>query len=90
MLVHQNFELLPPKPFLLEILDSVSKVYVFLWDRKNDLDKISITWKDLTKYYNKNLFRTSVRKLCDRGLLSYEESEDGISIEMVGWSDIEE
>ena len=89
MIVRQEFECLPPKPFMMQILDAITKTYVFLWDRKDDYNRISMTWKDLTHYYNKNAFRSNLRKLNTKGLLSYEESDDGISIELVGWDEVE-
>jgi hypothetical protein len=42
-----------------------------------------MTWKDLSRYYNKNNFRTNVRKLGNHGLLDYDESADGIHIELM-------
>lgn len=91
MLIRQDFQelqKLPPRLFLEQIMDNLSKAYCFLWDRKDDSNKISMTWKDLSRYYNKNAFRSSVRKLNNQGLLSYDESSDGIAIELVGWDEI--
>ncbi len=91
MLIRQDFDAapeLPPRMFLEQIMDSVSKAYCFLWDRKNKENKIDMTWKDLSRYYNKNAFKTNLRKLNNEGLLSYEESKDGIFIELVGWDEM--
>ena len=90
MMLRQDFQELPPKMFLMQILDNITKIYVFLWEKKDALNRISLTWKDLSKYYNKNSFRTSLRKLNTEGLLNYDESDDGVSIELVGWDDIED
>ncbi|MFA7192410.1 MAG: hypothetical protein WC089_03885 [Candidatus Paceibacterota bacterium] len=49
-----------------------------------------MTWKDLTLYYNKNSFRTNLRKLVAEGLVSYEETPEGLSIEVVGWDEVAE
>ena len=85
----QEFKQLPPKPFMMQILDNTSKTYVFLWERKDDLNRVRMTWEDICRYYSKNSFRTSLRKLNNEGLLDYEESPSGLSIELVGWDDID-
>lgn len=90
MMIRQDFEELPPKMFMMQILDKVTKTYISLWEKKDNLNRLFLNWKYLSKNYNMNAFRTSLRKLCDEGLLSYDESEDGIAIELVGWSDISE
>ena len=93
MLIRQDFHTqhdLPPKMFLMQVMDDISKAYCFLWDNKNDDHQVQMSWKDLTKLYNKNNFRTTLRKLNNQGLLSYFESEDGVDIELVGWDEIEE
>jgi hypothetical protein len=84
----QDFEELPPKMFIMQILDNLPKTYIFLWEKKDKLNRIRMTWKDLSKHYNKNSFRTSLRKLCNEGLLNYDESDDGIAIELVGWDEV--
>ena len=68
-------------------MDSTTKIYTFLWDVKDEDYKFSINWKDLRGLYNKNMFLTSLRKICDKGLLNYKESDDGVSIELIGWDD---
>lgn len=90
MIVRQNFQEMPPKAFMEQIMDSVCKAYCFLWERRDSLNRIIFTWPELQKYYNKNNFRTNLRKLNNEGLLSYDESEKGISIELVGWDELEE
>jgi len=86
-MIRQNFTELPPKRFMMQIMDNLTKAYCFLWERKDDLNRITLTWKDLSKLYNKNAFRTNLRKLNNEGLLSYSESIEGISIELVGWDE---
>lgn len=88
MIVRQDFQALPPKMFLMQVMDNVSKAYCFLWEKKDDQNKIAFTWKDLTKYYNKNAFRSNMRKLNNEGLLNYNETSDGIDIELVGWDEV--
>jgi len=88
MIIRQDFQELPPKPFLDQIMDDLTKTYVFLWGRKDKANKFRITWKDLSKYYHKNAFRSSLRKLNDKALLNYDESDDGIAIELVGWDEV--
>jgi len=93
MMIRQDFEAretLPPKMFLMQILDKLPKTYCFLWEKKDDLNRVIITWKDLTKYYNKNAFRTALRKLCNEGLLNYSENDEQVIIDMTGWDDIAE
>ena len=91
MLIRQDFHSqtqLPPRMFLEQVMDAVAKFYCFIWDRKDDQNRFQMTWKDLNPYYNKNSFRSNLRKLCNRGLLSYEESPHGIAIELVGWDEV--
>lgn len=91
MMIRQDFEPqteLPPRMFMEQIMDALSKAYCFLWDHKDEQNKFQITWKDLTRYYNKNTFRSNLRKLNNEGLLDYEESEQGILVELVGWDEI--
>lgn len=88
MMIRQDFQPLPPKEFMMHIMDSLMRTYVFLWDRKNDDNRVDMTWKDLSRYHNKNSFRTNLRKLCNEGLLSYQESDQAIFIELVGWDEI--
>lgn len=90
MLVRQDFQEMPPKPFMMQIMDNVTKAYCFLWERKDKLNRIKFSWNELTQYYNKNAFRTSLRKLNNEGLLSYNESKTGVSIELVGWDELME
>jgi hypothetical protein len=80
-----NIEILdlPPKPFMIRLMDKVAKTYCFLWREKNSEYEFDITWKDLAQYFNKNVFRTSVKKLSSAGLLDYRENEEGIHIELV-------
>jgi hypothetical protein len=91
MMIRQDFQpqtKLPPRLFMEQVMDNLSKAYCWIWDRKDEKNQFQISWKDLDPYYNKNSFRSSLRKLCNHGLLSYEESRDGIAIELVGWDDI--
>lgn len=88
MIVRQDFaNELPPKMFLMQILDNLAKVYVFLWEKKDNFNRFRMTWKELSKYYNKNVFRSSLRKLCNEGLISYSENKNGCTVEMVGWEE---
>jgi len=84
-----EFAELPPKPYMMQILDTTSKAYVFLWERKDSLNRVRISWEDVSRYHNKHSFKTSIRKLNNEGLLDYEESTSGLSIELVGWDDID-
>lgn len=91
MIIRTDFksvEEMPPRYFLEQITDSVTKAYFWLWDHKNPDNFISMTWKDLSLYYHKNTFRTNLRKLNNQGLLSYQESKDGFDVELIGWDDV--
>jgi len=91
MLIRQDFHEqtpMPPRLFMEQIMDGLSKAYCFLWDNRDKQNRFNMTWKDLSRHYNKNTFRSSLRKLNNEGLLSYEESEDGIAIELVGWDEV--
>ncbi len=90
MMIRQDFQELPPTDFLMQILDVKSKFYLFLWGKKDAENNIEFTWKEVSRYYNRNCFRTNLRKLNELGLISYEESDSGVSIELVGWDDIED
>lgn len=90
MIIHQDFGKLPPKAFLLQILNETAKLYVFLWEKKDSMNKIKMTWKEISHYYHKNMFKTSLRKLNNEGLLDYEASDDSVSIELVDWEDVAE
>jgi hypothetical protein len=88
MMIRQGFQELPPKMFLMQIMNDLTKAYCFLWEKKDKLNRIWMSWKDLSKYYNKNSFRTNLRKLNNEGLLNYDESDDGVTIELVGWDEV--
>ncbi len=91
MLVRQDFSQhpqLPPRPFLEQVMDGLTRFYCFMWDHKNNENRFSMTWKEALRYYNKNSFRSNLRKLNNHGLLNYSENEDGISIELVGWDEV--
>jgi hypothetical protein len=91
MIVRQDLQAMPPKPFMDQIMDPLAKAYCFLWERKDRLNRINFTWSELSKYYNKNTFRTNLRKLSSVGLVSdIEESAEDISIELVGWDEFED
>jgi hypothetical protein len=85
----QEFNPLPPRDFMIQILDPISSIYVFLWDLKDEDNRLTLSWKELSKYHNKNSFRSNLRKLNNKGLLQYQENDAHICIELVGWDDIE-
>ena len=88
MIIHHGFDELPPKALLMQILDNKSKIYLFLWERKNEHFRCIFNWNELTKYFNKNTFRTNLRRLNEIGLISYHETENTITIELVSWDEI--
>jgi len=89
MIIKPEFSEMPPKPFLMQVLDKNSRVYVHLWEKKNENNLFFISWDELRKQYNTNAFKTSLRKLCDLGLLSFDETFDGFAVELVGWEEVE-
>lgn len=78
---------LPPKMYLMQILDPVSKIYCFLWEKKDNNNRVKMAWAEVIKIYNKNHFRSTLRKLNCLSLLDYAENETHIEIELVGWSE---
>jgi len=91
MMIRQDFypqTQLPPRLYLEQVMDNLSKAYCFMWDNKNEKNILKMTWKELSAYYNKNSFRTNLRKLNQEGLLNYEELDDGVSIELIGWDEM--
>jgi hypothetical protein len=88
MIIQQDFHPLPPRMFMEQIMDSLSKFYCFLWDKRDKLNRIRLTWKEMSVYYNKNTVHTSLRKLNNVGLISYSESDKGIAVELVGWDEV--
>lgn len=81
---------LPPRLFLEQVMNDLTKAYCFLWDHKNPDNEFHMSWKELSIYYNKNSFRSNIRKLNNQGLLNYEEAKEGIFIELIGWDEVAE
>lgn len=92
MKIRQDFNIenqLPPRMFLEQIMPPICKAYCFLWDKKDKNYRVSMSWGQIGKSFNKNTFRSSLRKLNNEGLVSYEESIDGVEIELVSWDEIQ-
>lgn len=90
MMIRQDFECsLPPKAYLMQVMGKTASEYCYLWDRKDKENCLSLTWSEIRRLYNKNTFRTNLRELCSKGLLDYNESDDGVEIELVGWDNEE-
>jgi|GEM_PF-1900843 len=91
MVVRQDLDTvpsLPPRLFMEQIMDNVSKVYCFLWDHKDKNNKLRLSWDVIRAKYGKAVTMSSLRKLCAEGLLEYIKSEDGVTIELVGWDEV--
>ncbi len=88
MMIRQDFENLPPKAFMMQIMDELSLEYCWLWDRKNSGNRVSLSWGEVTRAFQKNAFRSNLRKLNNKGLLSFAENEEGIDIELVGYDEL--
>lgn len=89
-MIRQDFNPLPPRMYMEQVMDSVSKAYCFLWDMKTEDNIVDIKWKEICKFYSKKTFRTNIRKLTSQGLLSYNENREGMLIELVGWDEEED
>lgn len=90
-MIRQDFtQDLPPKAFMFQVMDNLTKAYCFLWDKKDINHRIRMTLNEVSKYYNMNTFRTVLRKLNNQGLLSYKETKNVILIELVSWDDVME
>ncbi len=86
MMIRQDFTPeLPPKEYIMQVCDNVIKVYCYLWDNKNSDFTCKIQWKEISKVFSKNTFRTAVRKLCAEGLLNFKETDKGSNVELTGW-----
>jgi len=89
-MIRQDFHDGPPIPFLKHIMNTTSKVYLFLWEKKDKKNRFYMTWKEITHYFNKNTFKTNLRKLTDVGLVSCKQNDDGVFVELVGWDEIKD
>ncbi len=88
MMIRHEFKTLPPKMYLMQIMNELSKFYIFLWENQNSQNKLLMSWPEVLKMYNKNNFRTNLRKLNSLGLLNFDEDKDTISIELVSFDEI--
>jgi hypothetical protein len=74
---------MPPRQCMNQIMDPVSHVYCYLWDMKDAEWSIFLSWKDLVKVFQKNSFRTAVRKLQAKGLVKgSKDSEEGVKVRL--------
>jgi len=85
---HGNLPHLPPRAFMEQIMDKIASTYCFLWDHKNNDNRVSMTWHEISLHFHKNSFRATLRRLNKEGLLSYKEFEEHINIELVAWDDV--
>ncbi len=89
-MIRQDFQNAPPMAFLIPIMNLTSKVYLFLWEKKDKKNRFYMTWKEIAHYFNKNTFKTNLRKLTDVGLVSFNQNDDGVLVELVGWDEIKD
>lgn len=89
MIIRKDFQSMPPKPYLMQIMDEISKTYVLLWEKMDEKNKVNMTWDEVRYIQNKNTFRTCLRKLNNIGLLSYIDTSSDVTIELVAWDDFE-
>lgn len=87
MIRQANKNTLPPRAYLEEVMDGVAKLYCYLWDKQDKDHKISLSFDEILKHFNKNNFRTNLRKINQTGLINYHETKNGVSIELVSWDE---
>jgi hypothetical protein len=74
---------MPPRHCMDIIMDPVSHVYCYLWDMKDSEWSVFLSWKDLVKIYQKNSFRSCIRKLKAKGLVKgSKEEEEGVKVKL--------
>lgn len=80
----------PPMPYLEQVLNHAPKagqVYLWLWRHANE-DHVCHLRASLIAdctMISKTSFKNSLRALCREGLLSFQEHDDIVEIELVGW-----
>jgi hypothetical protein len=80
---------LPPIRLLCKILDVKGKIFLFLWERRDKHDRVEMTWKELSEYYNKNKFKTALRYLGDADLIFWWVYEDRFAVEFINLDEVE-
>ena len=91
MAIYQ-IEEMPPKPFLMQVLNHCSKaalLYIHLWEKRDKDNRVIMTKEDVSHIMHHSAFRDNLRKLNCEGLIDYSESLGGIWVEMVDWQDVE-
>ena len=76
---------MPPRAFMQQIMDKTSKLYCFLWDKKDEEGSMFLGWHEVVYLYQKNSFRSCMRKLKEQNLLTYRETDSGVKIKLFEW-----
>jgi hypothetical protein len=82
----------PPMPYLEQVLNHCSRAgqtYVWLWKHADDNKVCHVRASHIAEatLISKATFKHSLRALCREGLLSFQESDDIMEIELTGWDD---
>jgi len=79
----QDFQELPPKKFMMQLLDSTAKAYIFLWNCKDRNYLVDMNWSTLRNYFDERAFKHSLKRLSNEDLLSYDQDREGFTAELV-------
>lgn len=83
----------PPLPFLEQVLRHCPRsglLYLKLWQEKNEECRCHFSKKDISNFMHPHAFSNALRKLCDEGLVSCNEGQNSLTIELVDWSSMGE
>lgn len=76
-------ENLPPENKILKIANNLVKIYIFIWKNKNESNILKLKWEEVIPFFNKNTFRTALRKISQENLIFYKETKDGVAISCI-------
>ena len=76
-------KLLPPENKIQKIANNLIKIYFFLWKKKNESNILILKWDEILPFFNKNTFRTALRKISLENLIFYKETAEGVAIEII-------
>lgn len=90
MRVKAEFRPIPPKEFILQITDEVTKGYMYLWDQMDDNFHVVLDWDIISLVYHKARMKKIMRVLGNAGLLYFHRVDHkGLDVELVGWDDVD-
>jgi hypothetical protein len=79
-------------PYLEQVLNHVPKAgqtYVWLWKHADDNHVCHLRASQIADVtmMSKACFKHALRALCREGLISFQENDDILEVELVGWDD---